>query len=577
MRIPSAKVIAPVVAVVLLSMHAGYSVVSAAQPISNSPHNLSVRRPDGVVNNYKSTQESRICIYCHTPHHAGSEGPLWSRELAADSTYYSPYRSATITVLPGQPTGSSRLCLSCHDGTIALGNPADVTGQYFRDTSLIAPITGKGSLGTDLTDDHPISMRYNDSGNSELYLASTLAGKGIKLEDSQVECVSCHDAHDNQFGKFLVVSNVKGFTLCIVCHNVNGWDVKSSHASADSVQSEGCRNCHKTHAAPGRENLLKSATGKDNCLTATCHTTGVGIQFQQPFLHNKSATTVEDRHTPNETLPFTPPGGESHVECVDCHNPHQAGSAGMSICSTAEICAPSSKGSLFAPAISDALRGVRGVDKFGASIPPAGQKFPTVTAEYEICFRCHSDGNASRFVTQPINRVRIDYNERFRFSTGSISRHPVTEDRVYLSGKVYDSLQLDPGIKRIYCVDCHNPHAADNQALLKRAYRDSGSGTQTGLCFSNCHKVSFVMSPSSGFTTAAMNPLHTAHHLKNIFCFVCHDPHGVSLAGGGTINANASLINFDKSMAGNSALFNKTARSCSNLITGCHASGSASY
>ena len=37
-------------------------------------------------------------------------------------TAYIPYSSSSLQAKPGQPTGTSKLCLSCHDGTIALGS-----------------------------------------------------------------------------------------------------------------------------------------------------------------------------------------------------------------------------------------------------------------------------------------------------------------------------------------------------------------------------------------------------------------------------------------------------------------------
>ncbi|NIR43522.1 MAG: cytochrome C, partial [Gemmatimonadetes bacterium] len=84
---------------------------------SHNKHNLSVYRQDG-TNPTRSTVEERVCIFCHTPHHASEVTPLWSRFLSVAS--YTPYNSSTLKVsaAPGQPTGVSRLCLSCHDGTI---------------------------------------------------------------------------------------------------------------------------------------------------------------------------------------------------------------------------------------------------------------------------------------------------------------------------------------------------------------------------------------------------------------------------------------------------------------------------
>ena len=76
---------------------------------------------------------------------------------------YTVYSSTSLQAIPGQPTGSSKLCLSCHDGTIAAGErslarPAD------RDVGGITTLPpGRSNLGTDLSDDHPISFLYDDA------------------------------------------------------------------------------------------------------------------------------------------------------------------------------------------------------------------------------------------------------------------------------------------------------------------------------------------------------------------------------------------------------------------------------
>ena len=69
----------------------------------------------------------RVCAFCHTPHHAyqGSDPneyyPLWSRTL--DGENFAPYASSTINAIDWASDvaiGPTRLCMSCHDGTIAV-------------------------------------------------------------------------------------------------------------------------------------------------------------------------------------------------------------------------------------------------------------------------------------------------------------------------------------------------------------------------------------------------------------------------------------------------------------------------
>ncbi|HET6371587.1 MAG TPA: hypothetical protein VFG95_10340, partial [Nitrospiria bacterium] len=134
---------------------------------------------------------SEVCVFCHTPHGASPAGvkikaPIWNRQLSA--AHYTLYdqvwsKSFEASINPGAPTGYSRLCLSCHDGTIALGsvinkpgsggfdplgrNPIKMeypTGQLPANGIPGAIPVGEGVtsqstrvIGTDLRNDHPIS------------------------------------------------------------------------------------------------------------------------------------------------------------------------------------------------------------------------------------------------------------------------------------------------------------------------------------------------------------------------------------------------------------------------------------
>ena len=84
--------------------------------IRSTKHNLSISGPGPIT----ALSENQICIFCHIPHQqAPAARYLWNR---SDPAYpYIPYFSSTMKADVGQPTGASRMCLSCHDGTIALG------------------------------------------------------------------------------------------------------------------------------------------------------------------------------------------------------------------------------------------------------------------------------------------------------------------------------------------------------------------------------------------------------------------------------------------------------------------------
>ena len=169
-----------------------------------------------------------ICIACHTPHNANAsvtEAPLWNHDLSVES--YTLYDSPTLDATTVQPAGTSKLCLSCHDGTVALDNSAQ--GQK---------MTGTSAIGLDgLSNDHPISFAYTSTlatTDGALHNPATTQvtiGSGndtksgtitdVMLIGGQVQCATCHDVH-NKFTdggtSLLRVSNA-GSGLCLTCHN----------------------------------------------------------------------------------------------------------------------------------------------------------------------------------------------------------------------------------------------------------------------------------------------------------------------------------------------------------------------
>lgn len=165
------KIIVLLAAMVLMSH-------SAFATIAGTPHDLGVE----------------ICIYCHTPHNGSADAPLWNRN-AVDATIF--YSSDTFDAIAGS---SGRLCLSCHDGSYAMSASA--------------------TIGTDLSDDHPVGFNYAVSASadpdikptSDIGVASLLGGS------TYMGCNTCHAVHENVFGAFLKMPNSNS-DMCTTCHS----------------------------------------------------------------------------------------------------------------------------------------------------------------------------------------------------------------------------------------------------------------------------------------------------------------------------------------------------------------------
>lgn len=203
------------------------------QTISSSKHNLSTSGQTA-GNTIYAVNQTEICIFCHFPHSTGNPTFLWNHAMSTAT--YTFYTSPTMNAAtPTALSGSSSYCMSCHDGTVAVGDviragqlgedPIQMNGV---DANGTLPDTIPANLGTSLTDDHPVSIQYEDglfsSTNEDPDLrdrttANTVANGGITLylESERVECGTCHNPHDNTNGAFLEVSNT-GSQLCLTCH-----------------------------------------------------------------------------------------------------------------------------------------------------------------------------------------------------------------------------------------------------------------------------------------------------------------------------------------------------------------------
>jgi len=511
-------------------------LVANSQSVASTKHNLSV---SGAIENQNYSVQS-MCEFCHTPHSANPASPAWIRNNPG--TRYIMYdemisSTSNIEADPSrQPDGSSILCLSCHDGTIAPGN-----------TNSTMPPGSSSILGTDLSDDHPISFVYDATlAASDGQLKYTPLFPVTLDANSKVQCASCHDPHNDTYANFMVASN-EFSDLCFKCHDRTNWSLSShststagwngsgtnpwSHneTSFSNVAQNGCGNCHVMHTAGGKPRLMKAALEEKNCLD--CHNGSVAsteknieTQFTKPYRHNIFG--YDQIHEPNEPALITL--SKKHVECADCHDPHAVNNSPAN-----------------APYANGFLAGVMGID-------PNGNRIDAIQHEYELCFRCHSDNP----VTGPTTSRQIEQaNTRLEFAPTNASFHPVEIEgrNTNVPGLVFPLTESSI----IFCSDCHasngtgapaGPHGSIYPQILKYQYEKTDNTPESAFAYELCYSCHTRNQYNTETGDNVQQQIHYMHVVEEQTpCNACHDPHGISNTQGNPVS-NSHLINFDRSI-----------------------------
>ena len=208
----------------------------------------------------------RICIFCHAPHNAyklspanGGPGigvgggpqapdafdylPLWNHELTGNYATFQMYQhgpgapqlgpKASQAIQNGMNPGStSLLCLSCHDGSVAVNSYGN-SWQLSRSVR-----NGGGTIGAQyiigrdnyLGNHHPIGFSYDKVQAVDTQIRSadtaTLGGAGVVRDhllgpgNTQMECGTCHSVHNKgNTGETLLWRSDVNSQLCLTCHD----------------------------------------------------------------------------------------------------------------------------------------------------------------------------------------------------------------------------------------------------------------------------------------------------------------------------------------------------------------------
>ncbi len=531
------------------------------------------------------------CSYCHVPHSGLATGKaLWNQTQTRAT--YQLYTSTTYHQKGQQPIlgSDSNLCLSCHDGTVAVGNSI-VSGQVQMTGSMYS----QDVFGTNLQSSHPFSLQLPIK--DAIDLIATLAAQGktgdptgaVKLINGNIECTSCHNPHvqaiDLLSQNFLVRDSSKA-QMCLACHDPNrtmpnqvnplaGWST-GAHSLATNKVSIGanlgtygtvagnaCRSCHTPHNAMAPARLL---TGPNEQDCAGCHSGGTNLTPPIPNVFaefNKVGHPFPAGTNTHDAAEDVLLNNNRHATCADCHNGHGAQQV-------TTFPAP--------PAIRISQNGVAGISATDGTtiVNPA-------INQYENCLRCH--GNSTGKVSNPVFGYlplrAVSANDPLnvipQFAATATSSHPVTHVRSSplpqpsllqtMLDETGGTIHGRPMGGQIFCTDCHNsddnrefggagangPHGSTHTHILERDYQFNQAGSPGGLItnlFPNpdlsihgpyamcgkCHDLHNVVGNGSWNQ-------HGSHINTGFSCSVCHTAHGMG-ARSGTISGER-LVNFD--------------------------------
>jgi len=573
-----------------------------------------------------NVQGSLGCTFCHAPHSGlGGVTPLWNQTLSTAT--YVPYTSTTYHEqgLSQPPLGQhSGLCLSCHDGTVAVGQSA-VYGKI--------PTTGSwnpiDSFGTTLTGAHPFSLVTPLKDAPDL-VSTLVQGKtsdptgAVQLINGNIECTSCHSPHVQNIDKIaqkFLVRDSSNAQMCLACHDPNrvvqgqvnlltGWTT-SIHATSTTqvaldanvgpyatIGQNACGSCHMEHDSMSPARLLRpatpAATGTDP-VTQACMTCHEGGNYLSPAAPNIMAEYSKVGHplpagvNTHDEAEAGVLANNRHATCVDCHNAH--GSNQMTVFSAPPTLRPP----------QSQVEGISATDGVTVLNPAVNQ--------YENCLRCHGTSpGKQRQIIYGYSPIRIvvapdPLNVIPELASTATSSHPVTHDgssplpQPSLLTNMLNQNQTQSsrimGV-RIFCTDCHSsddnrefggtgpvgPHGSIYSHILERNYQFSQAATPGGtvtnlfpnpdlgpngpyaMC-AKCHNLTNVLANAS-FT---QHNLHVSQY--GFSCSTCHTAHGMG-ATSPTITGER-LVNFDANVVGENngapIAYNRATNTCTLM---CH-------
>ncbi len=485
---------------------AGLAGAAPMSSVVDTRHNLSASGPGPV----RAANEKEVCVFCHAAHPPESGPTLWNHR-SSGAISYRPYERTTLASQPGQPDGTSVLCLSCHDGTIALGavhTRSDAIRVLGTDGAGKLSRERGSNLGTDLSGTHPISVNYADG--KDLRPLSPEQERTWLDRNGKVQCTSCHDPHADPVTVGADVPPFwRGATVSEVCETCHTAPLVDAPHADTRLMGNGCGSCHVGHGVAGEPLLPEreekacyrchgSADATERAIADGVLSPGARPALVEGLFALASHHPVGESqglHSPGEDLAAEGAAAPRHVECVDCHALHG----------------------------EEAPYRIRSLRGRGAPITGVLGAVP----EFEVCYDCHG-----AVANLPYGQT----DKSAEFDPNNQSFHPV--ELPSKNDGVPSLLSPFREGGRMTCSDCHTsddpsrpqgPHGSRYPWILKAPYTATDGQPESvrayELCY-GCHSRRIILSDS----TFAGHAEHVVS--EEISCYACHDSHGSPSAPG---------------------------------------------